>query len=179
MNTEFLAVYIDRFGDLVPDTFLGNFESIDQTVASFEYCKIQNLAAWENIKKHWEKVHGSTWLEKFKSQGLQTMPEKLQTFKVMSYPDYIAEQNKNFAKKPIIEITAEKYWDLLECLPPVKWCGINTSFEYFFMLEKYSGEWRDQVIKCRINNEWRYFKKLATIADPVTFDQVLNSIKDN
>lgn len=176
MKTEFLAVYTDKSGCLQPESFLGNFDSKDQATPAFIECKKRMIAANENTAKHWQKIHGDNWYQSWLNHGLQPMQEKVDTLRILSYPDYILEQNKIFEARPFEEITADRYMDLLEVLPPVKWSGIGSCFETFFMLEKYSGEWRDQVIKCRINNEWRYFKKLATVDNPITFDQLKEAL---
>lgn len=54
-------------------------------------------------------------------------------------------------RKPVSEITRDRYWDMLECLPPVAW-NRNGSDESFKMSERTSGN--ITAIFCRLGDSY-------------------------
>jgi len=64
-----------------------------------------------------------------------------------------AELDK-YGPKPPQEITRERFWDMLEVLPPCKWQGMGQRFESFHVSERLSGD----VVSwfCRVGE--RYFQ---------------------
>ena len=57
------------------------------------------------------------------------------------------------------EITKELYWYFLEILPPVRWTGVNSSRESFYMSERLSGN-----ITSKYSREGdRYFHERAIL----------------
>ena len=81
---------------------------------------------------------------------------------------FIAEcEKQHFENMPLTEITAQRFQDMLETLPPVDWHG-NTYFESFLFLEKYTGEYRSQFIRVQQNGVNRYFETMRTRLNQVT-----------
>ncbi|EOR8028370.1 DUF1419 domain-containing protein, partial [Escherichia coli] len=71
------------------------------------------------------------------------------------------------AKRPVSEIDAEKYNDMLEVMPPLNWRGANGNSS-FMLMEMYTMDITDIFVAMKVNgNEKRYF----TLRDSSKLDQ--------
>lgn len=52
-------------------------------------------------------------------------------------------------QKPFVEITEERYYDLLECLPPQGWRDLNNEWNVFYIMEAYTANLHTHVVKNR------------------------------
>jgi hypothetical protein len=59
-----------------------------------------------------------------------------------------------YGPKPAREITQERFWDMLECLPPCKWTGMGTRQESFHVSEHLSGD----IVSWFVQLDGRYFQ---------------------
>lgn len=173
---EFVTVYDCDLKGLILWSILGNFENLEQARPVFE----QHLT---NIRRdnaetiaRWKTVHGEDWEKAWADHGLAPMQNKVDTLRIMTWQEYQDLEYKSLTAQPIKEITSERFTDLLECLPPLRWTG-NYLFESFFMSEFYTGSFTNQVIRIKINGVDRYFKKLVDINNPLNYDQTIELIK--
>ncbi|WMC09548.1 hypothetical protein PU634_10510 [Oceanimonas pelagia] len=81
----------------------------------------------------------------------------------------MAWEKKQYLDKPIQEISAERFWELLEVLPPENWTGLNTLFERFNLSERQTGNIVLQVCRWGFEPEARYFTKYAELGKLDTY----------
>jgi hypothetical protein len=87
-------------------------------------------------------------------------------YSVMTYSEYKATERAFYLADPPEEITREKFFEMLEVLPPKRW--VNTgSFESFLMSEHWSGNYTHQY--ARRGN--RYYSKMVDASDKSTWMQ--------
>jgi hypothetical protein len=72
-----------------------------------------------------------------------------------------APELDKWGPKPPREITAERFHDMLNVLPPCKWRGIGAAFESFHVSERLSGN----VVSwfCRLSDRYFQVDQLSTI----------------
>ena len=58
-------------------------------------------------------------------------------------------------RKPFVEVTEERFWDILECLPPMRWNKLGT-IEFFFISEAYTGP----LHACLVRKGDKYYEAL-------------------
>lgn len=92
--------------------------------------------------------------------------EKKKSYKIMNYDDYVKAERLILLNKPLQEITEAKYWEMLECLPPLKWCTIG-NIEMFCMSEMYTGTYTSQYAHDKKND--KYYSKLVDCYDKTTW----------
>ena len=68
------------------------------------------------------------------------------------------------------EITKDRYWEMLEVLPPVRWHKF-TGGDFFFISEATTGSLHSHF--CQYHG--RYYERMADIRD--SYDQIMASIK--
>lgn len=112
--------------------------------------------------------------------------EEYKTFK--NNPNLIAVPFDEFNTKVLIpyheslcgeftEITEEKYWDALECLPPMKWHDLDSNFNVFFISEAYTASIHSCFIKDKKNKKYYTAMRDIFISDEVLLNQIVSTIK--
>lgn len=83
----------------------------------------------------------------------------------LGFDDYYQNYEKPYLEslqKPFQEITEEKYYDLLECLPPKRWTqDDSTGINFFFLSEAYTSH----LHSCVVRYEGKYYVALRSILD--------------
>lgn len=173
LNNDFVFVYDCPRGEGVnvytftPDDNADTFNSVK---ARIEQNQLQTA-------KTWLECHGENWRENWRDQFGYEFDNSYQNMRIVHFDDYEKIENERLNNKPLHEITKERFMDLLECLPPLKWSS-NALFESFFMSEAYTGNWRDQVMRITVEGENRYFTKLRTFDNTYTYENVLNELNE-
>lgn len=72
----------------------------------------------------------------------------------------IHRQYENSLCKPWSEITEERYYEMLECLPPGKWHDLNERFNIFHCIEAYTGSLNSHFVKDRQTG--KYYEALRS-----------------
>lgn len=85
-------------------------------------------------------------------------------YKVMTWDEYEKLQKDFYLDRPLVETTEEHFEDMLNCLPPLKWCTID-GIEMFCMSEMYTGVYTSQYARYKDN----YYTKLVDITDRSTW----------
>ena len=85
-------------------------------------------------------------------------------YKIMTLKEFDELQKKYYLDSPITEITEEKYIDMLEVLPPLKWTTIK-GIEEFLICEMLSGTYTNQYAKCN----GKYYTKVVDSMDQNTW----------
>jgi len=88
------------------------------------------------------------------------------TWEIMTFEEYQKRQKENLLAAPMREITAEKFEEMLDILPPIKWCTIN-GVEMFCISEMYTGTYTDQYAHDKKTN--KYYTKLVDCLDKSTW----------
>lgn len=91
--------------------------------------------------------------------------------KLITWDEYSVLHDK-FYEEPFTEITEEKYFNMLECLPPLKWHDINSRFNIFFCSEAMSGKMNGAYVMD--NDNKKYYA--GTINRFLTDTQILEKL---
>lgn len=90
--------------------------------------------------------------------------------RVMTWADYLKAEANAILSKPLEEVTAERYDEMLNILPPLRWKQ-NNGIESFFMSEFDRGNYTRQFATL----SGRYFTKIVDYRKPetwVSFDMI-------
>lgn len=85
-------------------------------------------------------------------------------YEVMTFDDFLIRQKKIMTSGPVSEITAERFDEMLNVLPPLHWCTID-GVEMFCMMEMYTGTYTNQY--ARIGE--KYYTAMVDITDRSTW----------
>jgi hypothetical protein len=117
----------------------------------------KDIATWENHCKNYPDV------DSFKAYLKQAQNKK---YEIMTFEEFLQRERNYYINQPITEITAEKYEEMLNILPPLKWCTIG-NIEMFCMSEFLTGSYTSQYLHDRITN--KYYHKIVDITDKATW----------
>lgn len=117
----------------------------------------KDIATWESHCKTYPDV------DSFKTYLKQAQNKK---YEIMTFEEFLEKERSYYINQPITEITAEKYEEMLNILPPLKWCTIN-NIEMFCMSEFLTGSYTSQYLHDRITN--KYYHKIVDITDKATW----------
>lgn len=95
-------------------------------------------------------------------------------YRIMSYDDYLDLQRHFYLDSEIKEVSAEEWQEMLNILPPYKWCSRN-GVEMFCNSEMEFGTYTMQYAR----RGDRYFGKVVDSADESTWIDVLLNKKDS
>lgn len=84
-------------------------------------------------------------------------------YEVMTLGEYLKKQKKHLLGE-VIETTEEQFNEMLNVLPPMKWCHID-GVEMFCMSEMYTGTYTNQY--ARIGNN--YYTAMVDVLDKSTW----------
>ena len=123
-----------------------------------------------------------TWTSHIKQYGEQDnfkmylKSAKAKHYKIMEYDDYIKTERLILLNNPLRKITEAKFWEMLECLPPLKWCTID-NIEMFCISEMWSGSYTIQYAHDKNTNT--YCTKMVDCCDKSTWiNEVLKRSKN-
>ncbi|MCP3921308.1 MAG: DUF1419 domain-containing protein [Desulfobacterales bacterium] len=95
--------------------------------------------------------------------------KKDQPYKIITWSEYEATQKACWVSNPI-EIDRERYWDMLEVLPPKNWHTTKEGLNMFFMSEFNSGTYTNSFIRTGTNEEnYKYYEKGVDYCDTSTW----------
>lgn len=78
------------------------------------------------------------------------------------YEMYDKPYHEKLGSKPFKQISEERYWDMLECLPPMKWHDIERGVNIFFISEAYTADLHDCFICLNNGREKKYYSALRS-----------------
>lgn len=85
-------------------------------------------------------------------------------YEVMSFDEFLERQKKSLTSGEVTETTEENFNEMLNILPPMKWCTID-GVEMFCMSEMYTGTYTSQY--ARIGN--KYYTAMVDVLDKSTW----------
>lgn len=87
-------------------------------------------------------------------------------YKIMEYDYFKGEERKKLLKGKPKKTTKEKFWEMLEVLPPIKWCTID-GVEMFCMSEMWTGSYTSQYAHDKKTD--KYYTKMVDCLDKSTW----------
>lgn len=90
--------------------------------------------------------------------------EKSRNYKIMTFGEYCMEERKHYLSYPITEVTEDKFWEMLEVLPPKNWVTINRC-EEFCMIEHLTDPYTSQYAR----KDNKYYHKTVDAYDKTTW----------
>lgn len=159
MNTNILVVDLSN---LRVYDFLQKGETEQELLKRANDYKQESVESWDKNRKQYPcKEYEDYYKKAIKSD-----------YKVVTWNEYQQlEKQKYIDESPLIETTKEKYNEMLDVLPPLKWCNID-NVEMFCMREMYTGTYTDQYAKYGD----KYYSKMVDITDRSTW--INNYIKE-
>jgi hypothetical protein len=85
-------------------------------------------------------------------------------YEVMTFDEFLNRQKKAMVSGEVTETTAERFEEMLNVLPPLKWCTI-AGVEMFCMREMYTGTYTNQY--ARIGD--KYYTAMVDVTDTSTW----------
>ena len=153
MNMDILAVDIKHLSTY---DFLQDGETEEQLLQRANDSRQRDIDSWsENCK-----YHPCEQFEKY----LKLAQEK--EYQVMMWNEFEKLQRDFYIGQPIKEITAEQFDEMLNVLPPLKWCTID-GIEMFCMSEMYSGSYTNQYAHDKRTD--KYYTKMVDYMDKTTW----------
>lgn len=89
-------------------------------------------------------------------------------YEPMTYTEYKRRERSFWLDQPATRITAEKWNDMLEILPPMAWRQ-KFNFNSFLMREMMSGTYTHQYVRYGHGENVSYWQKMVDAADPETW----------
>ena len=123
---------------------------------------MENMQLYASHHKNFPNIQpdGSEYWEN------QYKAENEREYKVMSFDDFQALEKKMIIDMPMTEITAERFNEMLNVLPPKAWTTRN-DVEMFCMSEFYTGTYTTQCAHDHKTD--KYYEKLVDITDRNTW----------
>lgn len=78
------------------------------------------------------------------------------------YEIYDKPYHEKLGSKPFKEISEEKYWEMLECLPPMRWHDAAVGVNVFFISEAYTAYLHDCFICLTKGGVKKYYVALRS-----------------
>jgi hypothetical protein len=137
--------------------FANNQDQAEEILTRAIESNKKDIETWENHCKNYPDV------EQFKTYLKQTQNKK---YEIMTYNEYLQLEKNHYINQPLSEITEEKFEEMLNVLPPLKWCTIN-NIEMFCMSEMLTGTYTSQYLHDKRTN--KYYHKTVDITDQSTW----------
>ena len=183
MKNEYITTYISKTGERGLFSFLGPVDSMtrDQALEALERVKAYCDNSLKNTLKTWANHHKTTNDQATKKMFKQTLGYELvsesESLELTTYQEWEAQEYNNFLALPVELITEQKYNDMLDILPPIRW-GNRDGCESFFMSEFQTGCYTAQYLKTSIEGRDIFATKLVHFDRPeswVKHDQIVKS----
>jgi len=87
-------------------------------------------------------------------------------YEIMAYNEYLKMEKDYYLNRPLTEVTEETFYDMLNVLPPLKWCT-RDNVEMFCMSEMTTGTYTSQYLHDKNNN--KFYHKIVDIKDQNTW----------
>lgn len=140
LNKDFIVIYNsfydDAFGGHSTVTVSSYGEDPSECTKELE----KTIETWQSHLEKYKKDNSEDGI-KMAEGYIEKYKKALDSVRVISVKEYRAEVDKVMLGEPR-EITEEKYWEMFECLPPLK-----MGESYFIMSEFFTGSFTSQFFK--------------------------------
>lgn len=116
----------------------------------------------ETVTRHYNNYGGDYW----KSRVDEVTAILNDGFSVISFEEFQAMEKSKLISGEPEEITADKFNEMLDVLPPLKWCTID-GIEMFCMSEMYTGTYTNQYAHDKSSG--KYYTKMVDACDKSTW----------
>jgi hypothetical protein len=89
-------------------------------------------------------------------------------YEPMTYDEYTRRERSYWLDAPAIQITAEKWNDMLEVLPPMSWTQ-EFNYNSFLMSEMMTGSYTHQYVRYGHGDDCTYWEKMVDATDRTTW----------
>ena len=152
MNMDILAVNIKIYSVF---DFLHDGETREQLLQRANESRERDIASWTRNCENYPDV------DMYKDY-LRAAKEV--EYQIMTWDEFQEGQKKHLLSDDLKEITEETWEEMLNVLPPLKWCTIS-GVEMFCMSEMYTGTYTTQYAKYN----GKYYCKMVDSADQSTW----------
>lgn len=146
-------------------------DRIKYTLQPFEFVYPYLVADKDNgLWSHYETKEAALKSVEEKNKPDQDYKSDIekQPFKIITWPEYNKAEKEKYVTAPV-QISKQRYWELLECLPPKNWHTTSDSLNVFFMSEFQTGSYTEQLIKWGVGDETTYYSKGVDYCDKETW----------
>jgi len=151
MNMNILAVDVNHMSTY---DFLKDGETEEELLTRAENYRQNEIATWDKNRTQYP-------CETFENYYTNALTQE---YKIMTWDEFETLQKDYYVGQPLAETTEESFEDMLNVLPPLKWCTIN-GVEMFCISEMLTGAYTSQYAKC---NE-KYYTKIVDVTDKNTW----------
>ena len=137
--------------------FANNWEEAENTRQRAIESNKEDIVTWENHCKNYPNA------ESFKTYLTQAQNKK---YDIMTYEEYLQMERDYYISQPLTEITKEHFNEMLNVLPPLKWCTRH-NVEMFCMSEMLTGTYTSQYMYNLVTG--KYYHKIVDILDQTTW----------
>ena len=137
--------------------FANNQEQAKETLTKAIEVNKKDIETWEGHCKNYPDT------EQFKTYLNQAQNKK---YEIMTYEEYLQIERNHYINEPLKEINEETFEDMLNVLPPIKWCTID-GIEMFCMSEMLTGFYTSQYMHDNKTN--KYYHKIVDVTDKTTW----------
>lgn len=116
----------------------------------------ESLPFWESFAATSENPHDAEVAEDYRRAD----------YRVMTYGDFLKLERDKILSQPLEEITADRFHEMLDVLPPLAWTQHN-GVEMFCMMEFYTGSYTGQYAHDKRTG--KYYTKLVDYRDRSTW----------
>lgn len=104
------------------------------------------------------------------TRWLEEAEKKRGQYVGMTFDEFRQKERKKLLSLPLHEITEERFHEMLDVLPPIKWTR-RDGVEMFCMSEMFTGTYSDQY--AHDHNTGKFYCKLVDVCDPSTWINTL------
>jgi len=131
-------------------------EKAEADVAAAKACAVEHLPFWENFAATSGNPHDAETAEDYRRAD----------YRIMTVGDFLKFQREKILGETLEEITAERYHEMLDVLPPLAWTQ-HKGVEMFCMSEFETGNYTRQF--ARDHATGKYYTKLVDYRDRSTW----------
>ncbi|MDD2496053.1 MAG: DUF1419 domain-containing protein [Tissierellia bacterium] len=154
MNNELCIVNTTGFSIF---NFANNQEQAEETLSRAIETNKKDIETWTNHCKNYPDA------EQFKIYLREAQNKK---YEIMPYNEYLQLERNHYINQPLTEITEEQFYEMLNVLPPLKWCT-RYNVEMFCISEMLTGTYTSQYMYNLVTG--KYYHKIVDITDQSTW----------
>lgn len=131
-------------------------ENADRDVSAAKASAAEHLPFWEKFAAMSGNPHDAEVAESYRRAD----------YRVMTFGDFLRLERNKILGQPLEEITADRFNEMLDILPPLAWTQHN-GVEMFCISEFYTGSYTSQYAHDRTTG--KYYTKLVDYHDRSTW----------
>jgi len=150
-----LAILVVDMSTMWVYDYLSTGETPEDLLKRAKTSQKQDISTWES---HCRNYPDNPTFEEYLAKAKKLF------YRVMTHEEFLTAERDFYINRPMEEITAERFNEMLNILPPICWTTIQ-GVEMFCMSEMLTGTYTDQY--ARVGD--KYFNKIVDIKDRATW----------